>query len=555
VKNFKSSALLSGVILLSAITMQARWQVPVGETTAPSFTSLQSTEISGLRLVKFSGVLKDQLGRPVTGVVGITFAIFKNQEGEGPLWLETQNVQLDTQGNYSALLGYTTGGIPLEIFSSDEPRWIGVRAQIPESAEQPRQLVISVPYALRAADADTLGGKAASEFVLRDSPGEKTSSSALSPDTRGLQPVPKDIGTVAVVNPGTVNHLAKYVTSADVGDSSVIEDASGNLGIGTVTPSAPLTVSGAGTGNYRQAYYLGTTNVGAGFSLQASGANPWSVLSTGAGAGQGPNKLLFYYDATQLSGMVLDSSGNVGIGTTTPSAPLTVRGAGTGNYRQAYYIGATNVGAGFSLQASGANPWSVLSTGAGSGQGPNKLLFYYDATQLSGMVLDSSGNVGIGTVNPATRLHVAGDVMVSGNIAAKYQDVAEWVETSEPLAPGTVVVVDVDHLGHVRSSGIAYDTTVVGAVSAQPGMILGEAGSNKVMVAQSGRVRIKVDAQYGSIRPGDLLVTSPTPGHAMRSEGVLLGNVTIHRPGTLLGKALEPLDEGTGEILALLTLQ
>jgi hypothetical protein len=68
-------------------------------------------------------------------------------------------------------------------------------------------------------------------------------------------------------------------------------------------------------------------------------------------------------------------------------------------------------------------------------------------------------------------------------------------------------------------------------------------------------VRIKVDARYGAIRPGDLLVTSPTPGHAMVSKPLKVKGALMHRPGTILGKALAPLAGGTGEILVLLTLQ
>jgi len=101
----------------------------------------------------------------------------------------------------------------------------------------------------------------------------------------------------------------------------------------------------------------------------------------------------------------------------------------------------------------------------------------------------------------------------------------------------------------------AYDTSVAGVVSSQPGVILGERGPGKVLVAHSGRVRVKVDATYGAIRAGDLLVTSPTPGHAMRSAPLTVGDAAFHRPGTLLGKAIEPLAQGTGEILVLLTLQ
>jgi hypothetical protein len=65
-------------------------------------------------------------------------------------------------------------------------------------------------------------------------------------------------------------------------------------------------------------------------------------------------------------------------------------------------------------------------------------------------------------------------------------------------------------------------------------------------VALSGVVTCKVDAGYGEIRPGDLLTTSPTPGHAMLDVDP--------GTGTILGKALEPLAAGTGRIRILVTL-
>ena len=66
-------------------------------------------------------------------------------------------------------------------------------------------------------------------------------------------------------------------------------------------------------------------------------------------------------------------------------------------------------------------------------------------------------------------------------------------------------------------------------------------------VAFSGIVSCKVDAGYGPVRVGDLLTVSPTPGHAMRSSD--------HTAGTVLGKALEPLDSGTGIIKVLVMLR
>jgi len=143
-------------------------------------------------------------------------------------------------------------------------------------------------------------------------------------------------------------------------------------------------------------------------------------------------------------------------------------------------------------------------------------------------------------------------VTATGNLAAKYQDVAEWVPASEPLAAATVVSAHRTLANQVRRSTRAYDTTVLGVISTQPGVLLGEAGEGKVAVAQSGRVQVKVDARYGAIRPGDLLVTSPISGYAMRSKPTRAGT---HRPGTIIGKALEALPKGKGEILVLLTLQ
>jgi hypothetical protein len=132
---------------------------------------------------------------------------------------------------------------------------------------------------------------------------------------------------------------------------------------------------------------------------------------------------------------------------------------------------------------------------------------------------------------------------------------AEWVPSSQKLAAGTVVVLDKSASNHVLASSRPYDTKVAGVVSPRPGIALGEGGEGKLLVATTGRVKIKVDASRGAIEVGDLLVTSDVEGVAMKSVPVELGGVSIHRPGTIIGKALEPLEKGTGEILVLLSLQ
>jgi hypothetical protein len=115
------------------------------------------------RLINFSGILKDASGKPLTGNVTLTLSLYGDQEGGSPLWVETHTVQIDDQGRYSLLLGSTLpGGLPLDLFTSGEAQWLGVQPQLPGAVEQPRVLLVGMPYALKASDADTLGGLPAS---------------------------------------------------------------------------------------------------------------------------------------------------------------------------------------------------------------------------------------------------------------------------------------------------------------------------------------------------------------------------------------------------------
>lgn len=242
--------------------------------------------------------------------------------------------------------------------------------------------------------------------------------------------------------------------------------------------------------------------------------------------------------AGNVSPMIQDTGTRVGIGTTGPTYTLDIMGRGL--------FRSNNWPLGVSNSAGTSLAWMGTS---------NNALIFYNAAGTEMVRIAMSGNFGIGTASPVTKLHVAGDAQVDGNLAAKYQDVAEWVQASGPLPAGTVVVIDPQTRNQVLPASQAFDSRVAGVVSNRPGILLGEAAEGKVKVAQSGRVMVKADASYGPITPGDLLTTSPTPGHAMRSRPISLGETTIHRPGTVLGKALESLREGRGEILVLLTLQ
>lgn len=255
------------------------------------------------------------------------------------------------------------------------------------------------------------------------------------------------------------------------------------------------------------------------------------------------------------------TSNNVGIGVT-PGLPLEIQKGGvllSGNFVYNMRTGDATGSRGFVLGYDNSGAIGVLAAVGVNGQ----LAFWNHNGTAWGerMRLDNLGHLGIGTSAPAAMLDVNGDtnitgnIAVSGNIAAKYQDFAEWVPASSEISPGTVVIVDEALKNHVIPSAEPYDTRVAGVISAKPGVILGEATAGSVQVATSGRVRVHVDATGAPIHVGDLLVTSSREGTAMASRPINVGGMKIHRPGTIVGKALEPLSTGTGEILVLLTLQ
>jgi hypothetical protein len=170
------------------------------------------------------------------------------------------------------------------------------------------------------------------------------------------------------------------------------------------------------------------------------------------------------------------------------------------------------------------------------------------------------------------RVNGNGDVKADGTFMPGGADLAEMVAVSSGavgVEPGDVMVIDHAEMRSIRKASEPRSTLVAGIYSTKPGFIgserewdkpagAGEEGGgytlleiatefNEIPMAVVGIVPCNVSAENGPISPGDLLVTSATPGHAMREDDP--------RVGTVLGKALEPLDSGTGLIKVLVTLQ
>jgi len=229
--------------------------------------------------------------------------------------------------------------------------------------------------------------------------------------------------------------------------------------------------------------------------------------------------------------------------------------------------------------------------------GPNDGNFEIDdiGTGVSGagtrrLTIDNDGNFGINTENPSATLEVHGsatnllalydpalpgdpkfrvekdgDVYADGTYYCSdgtfhtgQADVAERINTSEWIDPGDVVEIDPEHLGFFRKASSPYSTRVAGIISTSPGVVLGNDfdatedkwKDNRPVLAIAGRVPVKATIENGAIQIGDLLVSSSTPGVAMK------GSDREDCVGAVVGKAMEPLEEeGTGVIMVQVMLR
>ena len=140
--------------------------------------------VSTLNLIRWTGCLPEAAGRAVE----ISFALYQDPVGGLALWSERQTVKVGTDGRYTVLLGANSvEGLPRALFQAGDARWIEARpleaqfaaqlvaasggdvvAEVANAAQLPRSLLAAVPYAIKSADADTLAGRAAKDYVTHE---------------------------------------------------------------------------------------------------------------------------------------------------------------------------------------------------------------------------------------------------------------------------------------------------------------------------------------------------------------------------------------------------
>ena len=335
----------------------------------------------------------------------------------------------------------------------------------------------------------------------------------------------------------------------------------GRVGIGTTSPSSKLHIEDDTTGEVRltihnennsgwESLIFGTSTSDAGMlvygSTHATSPGKWRFIN---------NKTSGHYDWITSGSvqMTLANNGRLGLGTTSPSAGLHLRGTG---YPSAFMFLHSDASedAGFRLYEGTDVKWHIFNESAAGG-----LSIRNNAYSTVFFIEQSTREVGIGTTAPQAKLDVRGRTRTEVLEITGGSDLSEQFEIKaeeQKVEPGMVVCIDASSCGNLVVSQKAYDRTVAGIVSGaggvKPGMLMGQQGTmadGEHPVALTGRAYCRADASNGPITPGDLLTTSDVAGHAMK--------VTDYEraQGAILGKAMSSLEEGRGLVLVLVSLQ
>jgi len=208
-----------------------------------------------------------------------------------------------------------------------------------------------------------------------------------------------------VTGSGTLNYLPKFTTTGSTIGNSLFFDNGTNTGIGTAAPVTKLNVVTNATNDGVRINNTGTA--AATLGLFSSTGRSWALFSTGTANGTAGNFLIYDYSGGGTRMMIEGSTGEVGIGTSTPVAPLEVHAAfGTSSMAITSASGAT------SALYMGANSSHTTGGIAYVNNGTHRMDFTTNSAVRAS--IDNAGNMGIGTNAPGNRLHVSTNVANDG---------------------------------------------------------------------------------------------------------------------------------------------
>jgi hypothetical protein len=407
---------LSRSLLLTAAVSLLCLTVPTGAMAQSSDVSKVISTVAAVipQQVRYMGAFANRGGDTVEA----TFRIYATAEGGEALWTETQQVAVKADGSYSVLLGAASeSGLPQGVFAGGQARWLGVSIDSAESL--PRTALSSVAYAMKAGDAETVGGVAAANLVTKDELAKMSQASTMAVQAQGSAQTAVQAGVQPAANPtgsGTADYVALWTTSGNLGNSGLYQAASGFFGIGTTTPGGPLQLATGATGGANATMMLTQTSAASGNYYADIGLyNSKGLIGnlSALGAGYPSGNLFVANDVVFLGGQ--QNAGTNLIFLTNTSGALKF---GTGGYavsNERMRIGA-------------AGGVSVGNSYVGTDPGAGNLIV--------------SGKVGVGTTAPAAVLEVNGtakfDGLVSFEMGQTFPGAGTITDitTSSPLTGG-----------------------------------------------------------------------------------------------------------------------
>ncbi len=547
----------------------------------------QSFAQSVPNVMNYQGKVMDTDGNPLDGQQTIVFSLYDAAQGGNYLWGEA-HANVDFQdGIFNVLLG-TVNGFPDDLW---ETNGLYLAINVNNDGDMfPRSLLTSVPFALNSQNGEDDDWIVDGENIIRES-GKVGIGTDNPTSTLEVNGTIKSYNTGAlgtgVVTEGNLFGVYSFANGAGVyamggtygiwakADLSKSANATagyfdGKVGIGTIA-KAQLDVSGG------QICVRGKGAPSTGTSLEFA-------YSTSNSRGE-----IFAFDRTndEYKDLRIDGSfirlngstntGNVSIGTndnvgrlhiyngSNPGPALFLEGGAADEGDIAWKVGEhLQIGRWDTDNDTYSNMMTLYNNHVMrifDDEGNKKLEFLptesgNDGAQLT--LYDSEGNAAIvfdtehgGQSGDPSRI-ITETLEITGG-----SDLAEPFNMShEGIEKGMLVSIDPENPGMIKLSTQAYDQRIAGITSGanniNPGLILNQEGTiadGDVPVALSGRVYCMVDASYGKIKPGDLLTSSDTPGHAMKAKN------RRKSQGAIIGKAMTGISEGTGYVLVLVSLQ
>jgi hypothetical protein len=462
--------------------------------------------------ISYQGILMDRAGIPYNGTAVMEFKLYNVPTGGSPLATSSHYIQVKNGQ-------FTTNFTFNQNLYDGQALWLGVTIG-KDSEMTPRQEILPVPYSLS----------------LR--PGAKITGS-----------LPGFI--LDVINKGDAFSPALHAKTLNTNSSGIIAETTGAfspaLHANTTNTSSPGVYS-ITTGVFSPGLHAKTMNTNSpGLLAEATGINSTAVHA----------KTL----NTNSAGIYTETTGAFSPGlivNTTNTSSSGVYSETKGAFSPGLYAKTMNTNSpGLLAENTGDNSTGVVAFATGPfshgvvgrayGINSNGIVAYSEYSQAIWAQTNRSDHK-YGVQTP--------DIIRALDYETASSDVAEFMPVSGDVSSGTVLIIGSD--GKLQPSTISYDTRVAGIVSTSPGVSLGakaEGNPGDALIAVAGRVPCKVDANYGAIHPGDILTTSDNPGFAMKAEPVNIGGIEIYKPGTVLGKAMNTLESGTGTIEVLVTLQ